>query len=362
MVTAPITVTPSASIEDLIKLMSSHRISGVPVVENEVLIGIVTGRDTAFETDLKRPVSEIMTKNVITAPKGTTFDEAIRILHRHRIEKLPVVEEAEDGSKKLVGLFTIRDIENSRKYPEAAKDNSRRLIVGAAIGAGENDLARAEALLEAGADVIVVDTAHGHSSGVIETVRNLKTRLWGRFKFDIIAGNVATAGAVRALIDAGADAVKVGIGPGSICTTRIVAGVGVPQFTAVLECSAEAKKRGVPIIADGGIRFSGDIAKALAAGASSVMLGSLIAGCEETPGDHVIYQGKSYKVYRAWEALEPWRGEVKIVIFKVKYQKPINMFPKVLRVALHLKDHLKTISINSLGVFDQLWVTWDHPR
>ncbi len=341
MVTAPITVTPSASIEDLIKLMSSHRISGVPVVENEVLIGIVTGRDTAFETDLKRPVSEIMTKNVITAPKGTTFDEAIRILHRHRIEKLPVVEEAGEGSKKLVGLFTIRDIENSRKYPEAAKDYSRRLIVGAAIGAGENDLARAEALLEAGADVIVVDTAHGHSSGVIETVRNLKSRLWGRFKFDIIAGNVATAGAVRALIDAGADAVKVGIGPGSICTTRIVAGVGVPQFTAVLECSAEAKKSGIPIIADGGIRFSGDIAKALAAGASSVMLGSLIAGCEETPGDHVIYQGKSYKVYRGMGSLGAMEKGSKDRYFQSEISKTDKYVPEGIEGRVAFKGPLE---------------------
>lgn len=303
MVTDPITIASQASIREVIDLMKSHRISGVPVVDHGFLIGIVTGRDTAFETNLDRPVSEIMTKKVVTAPKGTSFDDAIKILHQHRIEKLPVVEVIEGEGKKLVGLFTIRDIENSRKYPEAAKDLSRRLLVGAAIGAGKSDLERAEALLFAGIDVLVVDTAHGHSQGVIETVRKMKKEFSKKYSFDLIAGNVATADAVKALAEAGADAVKVGIGPGSICTTRIVAGVGVPQLTAVLDCANAGRNYGIPIIADGGIRFSGDIAKALAAGATTVMLGSMIAGCEETPGDHVIYHGKSYKIYRGMGSL-----------------------------------------------------------
>ena len=293
MVTDPITAAPTLSIEGVVGLMKEHKISGVPIVDNGELVGIVTGRDIYFEKCDDRPVSEIMTKAVVTAPIGTSFNEAVKVLHKHRIEKLPVV----DG-KKIIGLFTVRDIEHARKFPEASKDSSGRLLVGAAIGAAGDYLERAEALLRSGVDVLIVDTAHGHSQGVLSAVKNLSGEFKKKYPFELIGGNVATAEATLALIDAGADGVKVGIGPGSICTTRIIAGIGVPQFSAVLDCARAAKTRGIPIIADGGIKFSGDASKALAAGASTIMIGSLFAGTDEAPGDMLIYQGKSYKSYR----------------------------------------------------------------
>ncbi|SMF55677.1 IMP dehydrogenase [Pseudobacteriovorax antillogorgiicola] len=297
MVTDPVTVTPGDTLSKVVQIMNEVNFSGFPVVEDGRLVGIITGRDIRFERDHSRLVSEVMTREVITAEQGTTPDQAVEIIHRHRIEKLPVL----DKEGHLVGLYTVKDILKSKKFPNASKDAEGRLLVGAAIGAGGDYVERAQALVKAGADVLIVDTAHGHSQGVIDAVANIRSQVSGTF--DLIAGNVATGRATNALIDAGVDAVKVGIGPGSICTTRIVAGIGVPQFTAVNNCARAAKARGIPVIADGGIKFSGDIVKALAAGAETVMIGSLFAGTDEAPGDLIIYQGKSYKQYRGMGSL-----------------------------------------------------------
>ena len=294
MVTDPVTVAPNQTVGDVIAIMERLKFSGFPVVVDGKLQGIVTGRDIRFETDLKRPISEVMTAKVITAEQGTLPQQAVATMHKHRIEKLPVL--GKDG-KTLVGMFTIRDILKTQENPNATKDSAGRLVVGAAIGAGGDFMDRASALLDAGVDVLIVDTAHGHSQGVLDAVRKVKSSFKGR-AFQLVGGNVATADATLALIECGVDAVKVGIGPGSICTTRIVAGIGVPQFTAVLDCAHAALKHGVPIIADGGIKYSGDVVKALAAGAGSIMIGSLFAGTDEAPGDLIIYQGKTYKGYR----------------------------------------------------------------
>ena len=299
MVTDPVCVRPSDTVGDVIAIMKKYRFGGFPVVDSGKLVGIVTGRDIRFERDTDRLVREVMTAEVVTAVAGTTPREAVDIMHRHRIEKLPVI--AKDNNT-LCGLYTIKDILKSQEHPLASKDTGGRLLVGAALGAGSDVLKRASALLDAGVDVLVVDTAHGHSQGVLDTVALVKKQLKGR-PFQLIAGNVATAEATLALIDAGADAVKVGIGPGSICTTRIISGIGVPQFTAVLNCAAAARAKGVPVIADGGIKFSGDIVKALAAGAGSVMIGSLFAGTDEAPGELIIYQGKTFKSYRGMGSL-----------------------------------------------------------
>ena len=298
IVTDPLTVTPDMTLAEVLEIKAKTGFSGFPVVENGRLQGIVTGRDIRFNENVDASVRDIMTKEVITTPVGTPSSEAVSILHKHRIEKLPVVSE----DMTLAGMFTVKDILKTEKFPEASKDSQGRLLVGAAVGASGDYLERARALLEAGADVLVVDTAHGHSRGVLEAVKTLKKEL-SSFKFDIIAGNIASKAAVKALVEAGADAVKVGIGPGSICTTRVVAGVGVPQFTAVLDCAEEARKHQIPVIADGGIKFSGDVVKALAAGAQCVMIGSLFAGTEEAPGELIIYQGKSYKQYRGMGSL-----------------------------------------------------------
>ncbi|MEY4632573.1 MAG: hypothetical protein RIQ81_2693 [Pseudomonadota bacterium] len=292
MVIDPVTVEPTDTVGDVIAVMRRFNISGLPVVDGGGLAGIVTGRDIRFEKNLKRPVKEVMTGKVVTAPKGTTPEQAVEILHQHRIEKLPVVE-----GRTLVGMYTIKDIQKARRHPHAAKDSSGRLLVGAAVGAGGDFRERTAELLDAGCDVIIVDTAHGHSQGVIDAVRQIRHD-FRKHDFELVAGNVATPDATIALIEAGVDAVKVGIGPGSICTTRVIAGIGVPQFTAVLLCARAARERGVPVIADGGVKFSGDLVKALAAGASSVMVGSLLAGTDEAPGEMVLFQGKSYKVYR----------------------------------------------------------------
>jgi len=291
MILDPITIPPHALISGALALMEKYRISGIPVTEKRKLIGILTNRDLRFETNFSKKVSQVMTKDkLITAPVGTTLEKAQRILHKYKIEKLPIV----DRNNNLKGLITIKDIEKRRKYPNACKDNVGRLRVGGAIGTGENSIHRAESLVRAGVDVIVIDTAHGHTQAVIATLKALKKKL----DVDIIAGNIATAEASEELIKAGADAIKVGIGPGSICTTRIIAGAGVPQITAIKNCYSISKKFGVPIIADGGIKYSGDIAKALAAGAHSVMIGNLFAGTDESPGEMVLLQGRSYKVYR----------------------------------------------------------------
>jgi IMP dehydrogenase len=297
MIVEPVTLTPDALVSDALELMSTYHISGVPIVDDDdVLVGILTNRDLRFENDTTQPVSAVMTaRNLVTAPTGTTLREAEEILHRNRIEKLPVV----DADGRLKGLITVKDIQKKIQYPNATKDERGRLRVGAAVGVGTDALERADALVAAGADVLVVDTAHGHSVGVLEMVRRIKDRS----SVEIIAGNVATAEATEALIDAGASAVKVGIGPGSICTTRVVAGVGVPQVTAIYDCAVAASKHGVPVIGDGGMTSSGDIAKAVDAGASAVMLGSLLAGTEESPGEVVLYQGKRFKEYRGMGSL-----------------------------------------------------------
>ncbi|NKJ41784.1 MULTISPECIES: IMP dehydrogenase [unclassified Novosphingobium] len=293
MVVNPITIGPDATLGDAQALMSMHRISGIPVVEaGGKLVGILTNRDVRFAANLAQPVRELMThENLATVKLGTSGDEARRLLHQRRIEKLLVVDDA----YHCIGLITVKDIEKSVTYPNATKDAAGRLRVAAATTVGEKGLARTHALVDAECDVIIIDTAHGHNRDVaraVEAVKKLSNDV------QVIAGNVATAEATRALIDAGADGIKVGIGPGSICTTRIVAGVGVPQLTAIMECAAEAEKSGVPVIGDGGLRTSGDAAKALAAGASSIMIGSMLAGTEEAPGETFIYQGRAYKAYR----------------------------------------------------------------
>lgn len=298
MIVDPVTMTPERTVREALELMERYRISGVPIVrEDGTLVGILTNRDLRFETRLDLPVSQVMTKeNLITVPVGTTLNEAKAILQRHRIEKLPVVDE----NYKLKGLITVKDIQKAIKYPNAAKDSLGRLRVAAAIGAAGDFLERAEELVRARVDALVIDTAHGHSQSVIAAIKKLKSRFP---EIDIVAGNVATAEATKDLIAAGADAVKVGVGPGSICTTRVVSGAGVPQLTAIMECARAARGSGVPIIADGGIRYSGDITKAIAAGADSVMIGSIFAGTDESPGEVILFQGRSFKVYRGMGSL-----------------------------------------------------------
>lgn len=292
----PIFIAPNASIYEALELMAEYRISGVPVVDEErKLLGILTNRDLRFESNFNNKVENVMTKApLITAPKGCTLDDAEKIFSTNKVEKLPIVDE----NNHLVGLITIKDLKKRKEYPDANKDSFGRLRVGAAIGV--NQMERVDALVGADVDVIVLDSAHGHSRGIIDSVKVIKAKYP---KLEIIAGNVATAGATKALCEAGADAIKVGIGPGSICTTRIVSGVGVPQISAIDECALEADKFGVPVIADGGIKYSGDIAKALAAGASSVMIGSLLAGTDESPGELFTYQGRQYKAYRGMGSL-----------------------------------------------------------
>lgn len=291
MIIDPITVGPDAPLSEAMTLMERYKISGVPVTVNGVLIGILTNRDLRFEKHMNKKVSEVMTKErLVTASMGTKMDEAKELLNKYKIEKLPIV----DKDFRLKGLITIKDIEKRRKYPDSCKDKLGRLMVGAAIGTGEDTMVRTELLVNAGVDVIVIDTAHGHSKAVLETLKKIKKK----FTVEVVAGNVATAEGTLDLIKAGADAVKIGIGPGSICTTRIVAGAGVPQLTAIKDCYAVAQRYGIPLIADGGIKYSGDITKALAAGAHCVMIGSLFAGTIESPGETVLYQGRSYKVYR----------------------------------------------------------------
>ena len=297
VITDPFYLSANNKLSDALALMERYRISGVPITENGRLIGILTNRDMKFETDFSKPVSDLMTKaNLITAPEGTTMEEAKELLRRHKIEKLPIV----DKDFNLKGLITIKDIVKSIQYPNRAKDANGRLLVGAAVGTAKDTLDRVKALYGAKVDVIAVDTAHGHSEFVLKMVEKIKNAYPD---LPLIAGNVATAQAAEALIKAGADCVKVGIGPGSICTTRVVAGIGVPQITAVMDCAEAADKYGVKIIADGGIKYSGDITKALAAGASAVMIGSLLAGTQESPGETEIYQGRSFKVYRGMGSL-----------------------------------------------------------
>lgn len=294
MVVNPLTINPEATLADAFDVMNQHHISGIPVVEqnNGKLVGILTNRDVRFASNMSQTVHELMTKDgLVTVPPTISRDEAKKLLHKHRLEKLLVVDE----QFRCIGLITVKDIEKAQAYPNACKDDQGRLRVAAAVGTGDDGFARAEALVAAGADVVIVDTAHGHSKGVLSAVERIKKQC---SNVDIIAGNIATAEGAKALIDAGADGVKVGIGPGSICTTRIVAGVGVPQLSALMAVSEMAHKHGVPLIADGGIKYSGDLAKAIAAGADCAMLGSLFAGTEESPGEEILFQGRSYKIYR----------------------------------------------------------------
>jgi IMP dehydrogenase len=334
MIIDPITINPEQKISEVLTIMEKYKISGVPVVKKGNLMGIITNRDLRFETNLDKKVEDVMTKdNLATAPVGTTLEESKSILHERKIEKLLVV----DNAGKLKGLITIKDIEKIKKYPHSCKDHLGRLRVGAAVGVAPEKDERIDRLIEANVDVIVIDSAHGHSKGVIETVKDTKKNFPN---LELIAGNVATSEGTRALIDAGVDAVKVGIGPGSICTTRIIAGVGVPQMTAIMECAREASKKNIPIIADGGMRFSGDITKAIAGGALSVMIGNLLAGTEESPGETVLFQGRTYKVYRGMGSVEAMRegsvdryfqkiteGETKLVpegiVGRVPYRGPL---------------------------------------
>ncbi|HUB09013.1 MAG TPA: IMP dehydrogenase [Myxococcales bacterium] len=300
MVADPLTIGPEAPLREAVELMQRHEIGGIPVVSAGKLVGILTHRDLRFERNLDQPVRALMTTRLVTAKEGVSQEEAQDLLHEHRIEKLLVV----DDQGRLKGLITIKDIEKTRTHPQASKDARGRLLCAAAVGVDGEAARRAEALLQAGCDMIVVDTAHGHSRGVLDAVRDLRKR---HPAAALMAGNVATADGCAALIDAGADAVKVGVGPGSICTTRVVAGVGVPQVSAIDDCARVAQKSRIPIVSDGGIKFSGDVVKALAAGASAVMIGSLFAGTEEAPGDVILYQGRSYKLYRGMGSLGAMR-------------------------------------------------------
>jgi IMP dehydrogenase len=292
----PITLTADRPVRDALEMMKKYSVSGFPIVENKKLVGILTNRDLQFEKNLNQPISKIMTTKLVTVKEGTKLEQARDILHQHRIEKLLIV----NSKFELKGLITTKDIKKNKEFPLATKDSEGRLIVGAAVGSGKEHMERAEALIEAETDVIVVDTAHGHSKYVIDFVKHLKKN---HPEVEVIAGNVATAAAAKDLIAAGADAIKVGIGPGSICTTRIIAGIGVPQLTAIMDVATVATKNKIPVIADGGIKYSGDIVKALAAGATSVMMGSLLAGTDESPGEEILYQGRSYKSYRGMGSL-----------------------------------------------------------
>ncbi|MDP2271206.1 MAG: IMP dehydrogenase [Archangium sp.] len=322
IVVDPITIGPDAPLSRVVEVMREHGINGIPVVEGKKLVGIITSRDVRFEKNLNQPVHQVMTKKLITAREGVTQEGAIELLHSNRIEKLLVVNEAGE----LRGLMTVKDVEKRRVYPNAAKDSKQRLMVAAAVGVGADRDARVEALIKAGVDILVVDTAHGHSRGVIDSIRDLRKNFKG--SWDLVAGNVATGEATRALIDAGVDAVKVGIGPGSICTTRVVAGVGVPQVTAIDDCARAAAGSGVPIIADGGIKYSGDVVKAIAAGANSVMVGSLFAGTEESPGDTILYQGRSYKAYRGMGSLGAMKQGSKDRYFQSGVQDEKKLVPE----------------------------------
>ena len=336
----PIYLAPDNTLSDADELMNKYHISGVPITENGKLVGIITNRDMRFETDLSRPISDIMTsKGLISAPDHTTMEEAKRILQAHRIEKVPLVDD--DGHLK--GLITIRDIEKMRKFPNSNKDSDGRLKVAAAIGVTSDVEDRVEALLDAKADVLVIDTAHGHSEGVLQTIRRLRKAFP---HLELIAGNVATYDATKALIEAGVSAVKVGIGPGSICTTRVIAGIGVPQITAIYDCAKAAEGTGIPIIADGGIQYSGDIAKALGAGASCVMLGNLLAGTEEAPGEMIIYQGKNYKSYRGMGSLGAMQAGSKDRYFQQNAKK---LVPEGIEGRIPYKGHVSDVLFQLIG-------------
>ncbi len=336
MVADPLTVSPTQTISEALQLMQKAHISGLPVTENGRLVGILTNRDLRFERRLDRTVGEVMThRNLVTAPPGVTLEEATQKLHDHRIEKLLVVE----ADQRLVGLITVKDIEKAKQFPHACRDDRGRLRVGAAVGVGADWQERGEALIEAGADVICVDTAHGHSKNVIDTVLELKKRYPD---LDVLAGNVGTGDGVRALIDAGADGVKVGMGVGSICTTRIISGVGMPQVTAIVDAARVARDADIPLVADGGIRFSGDVVKSLACGADAVMIGSLFAGTEESPGETILYQGRTYKMYRGMGSIEAMRAGSKDRYFQDDEEDAIKLVPEGIEGRVPYKGSLSS--------------------
>ena len=344
MVVNPVTISPNKNLSDALNVMKKENISGIPVVEevSNKLVGILTNRDVRFATDENQLINELMTsKNLITVKDEVGTNEAKNLLHKHRIEKLIVV----DDEFRCTGLITVKDIEKSQLYPNATKDSKGRLRVGAAIGVGDEAIARAEMLIDAGVDVLVVDTAHGHSDKVISTVTKIKKL----GKIEVIAGNVATKEATKALIDAGADCVKVGIGPGSICTTRVVAGIGVPQFSAILECAEEAKKEGITIIADGGIKFSGDIAKAIGAGAKTVMVGSLFAGTDESPGEVYLFKGRSYKSYRGMGSLGAMARGSADRYFQEEIKETMKLVPEGVEGRVPYKGPLEPIIHQLVG-------------
>lgn len=343
MIVDPITMGPDQTVREALEIMEHYRISGIPITKNGRLVGILTNRDLRFETNHHKKVSELMTKEkLVTAPEGTTLDEAKELLHCHRIEKLPVV----DAQSRLTGLITIKDIEKRRKYPRACKDQLGRLVVGAAVGVGSDTDKRVKHLVRAGADVIVVDTAHGHSLSVLRTVEKIKKDHPG---VSLIAGNVATTEGTLDLINAGCDAVKVGIGPSSICTTRVVAGIGVPQLTAIADCAEVADKFSIPLIADGGIRYSGDITKALAAGARSVMIGSIFAGTEESPGEKVLYQGRAHKAYRGMGSLGAMQRGSSDRYFQSTADGPGKLVPEGVEGLIPFKGSLSSLVHQLVG-------------
>jgi len=343
MVVNPITIAPNAPLAEALRLMAENSISGIPVVETAgKLVGIITNRDVRFAEDRQQPISELMTKNLVTVREGVNNAEAKALLHKHRIEKLLVVDDA----FRCIGLITVKDMEKAQAFPLSCKDDQGRLRAAAAIGTGTDGLARAEALLDAGVDIIVVDTAHGHSARVLQQVQDVRKR---SSAVQIIAGNIATAEAAKALIDKGADAVKVGIGPGSICTTRIVAGVGVPQLTAIMEVAAACKKQNVPVIADGGIRYSGEIAKAIAAGADVVMMGSMFAGTDEAPGEVIMYQGRSYKAYRGMGSVGAMAGGSADRYFQKMETDPGKLVPEGIEGRVPYKGPVQSIIHQLMG-------------
>ena len=338
----PITIAPEQPLSQAADLMRRKSISGIPVVKERTLVGILTNRDLRFERNLEQRVSEVMTTDLITAKEGISLDEAKDLLHRNKIEKLLVV----DDKHQLCGLITIKDLQKAELFPQASKDESGRLLVAAAIGVGQEALRRAERLLDVDCDILAIDTAHGNSKAVIDTLHLVKQAFP---QADVIAGNVATSDGCRSLIEAGASAVKVGIGPGSICTTRVVAGVGVPQITAVMECAKVAEKHNVPIIADGGLKFSGDITKALAAGASSVMIGSLFAGTEESPGEVVLYQGRSYKVYRGMGSMSAMKAGSRDRYFQDNVTQSEKLVPEGIEGRVPYRGALHSVLFQLVG-------------
>jgi len=344
----PFYLSPDNTLKDADELMGKYKISGVPITENGKLVGIITNRDLRFETNFDKPIHMAMTKeNLITAPEGTTLDQAQEILRRHKVEKLPIV----DKNGALKGLITIKDIEKAVRYPNSARDEKGRLLAGAAIGVTADVLDRVEALYSANVDVVTLDSAHGHSKNIIETLKKIKAAFPD---LQVIAGNVATAEATEDLIKAGADAVKVGIGPGSICTTRIVAGIGVPQVTAIYDSAQVAKKYNIPVIADGGIKYSGDLTKAIAAGANVIMIGSLFAGCEESPGEFELYQGRRFKVYRGMGSI----GAMKTAVRTDTSSRMLkSLFPKVLKDELNIQVFFRIQFISFWAVFVRAWAT-----